>query len=217
MSQIVVIIITIEIEYIIQSKIQNLNFKTIIIGQLEGNDVEKENIKIVVLLKYLSNFLRVLDIPLINCEISLDLEWSKNCELTSKATRNRIAAQGDNPLVNAINNPTNAVFDITDCKVPLVTLSIENENKLFEQLKEGFKITVPWTKYRSHITNQTANNNLNYLIDPTFTKVNRLFVLAFENEEDRSSFSKYYVPKVEIKDYKVLIDKKPFFEIPIKK
>ena len=57
---------------------------------------------------------------------------------------------------------------------------------------------------------------MNYLIDPTFTKVNRLFVLAFENEEDRSSFSNYYEPKVEIKDYNVLIDQKPFFEIPIK-
>ena len=50
------------------------------------------------------------------------------------------------------------------------------------------------------MTNQTKTNNLNYLIDKTFTKVNRLFVLSFENEEDRTSFSKYYVSKVEIKD-----------------
>ena len=61
-------------------------------------------------------------------------------------------------------------------------------------------MTVPWNKYRSEISNQTANNNLNYFIDPTFTKVNRLFVLAFQNEEDRSSFSKYYTSTVEIKD-----------------
>ena len=57
---------------------------------------------------------------------------------------------------------------------------------------------------------------MNYLIDPAFNKAHRLFVLAFENEEDRSSFSKYYVPKVEIKDYNVLIEQKPFFETPIK-
>ena len=66
------------------------------------------------------------------------------------------------------------------------------------------------------MSNQAANNNLNYLIDPTFADVNRLFFLSFENEEDRTSFSKYYVPKVEIKDFNVLIDGKPYFEIPVK-
>ena len=71
-------------------------------------------------------------------------------------------------------------------------------------------------KYRSEMSNQTKNNNLNYLIDPTFTNVNRLFVLSFENEDERTSFSKYYVPNVEIKDFNVLIDGKPFFEIPVK-
>ena len=66
------------------------------------------------------------------------------------------------------------------------------------------------------MSNQTKNNNLNYLIDPTFTNVNRLFILSFKNEDDRTSFSKYYVPKVEITDFNVLIDGKPFFEIPVK-
>ena len=169
-------------------------------------------------LRYLNNSFRTLDIPLINCEISLDLRWNKNCVLLSKATRNQIAAQDDKPLVPAINNPTNAEFLIADCKlyVPVVTLSAGNENKLLEQLKTRFKITVLWNKYRSQISNQTVNNNLNYLIDPTFTKVNRLFVLAFENEEHRSSFSDYYVPKIEIKDFNVLINQKPFFDIPVK-
>ena len=64
--------------------------------------------------------------------------------------------------------------------------------------------------------NQTKNNNLNYLIDPTFTNVNRLIVLTFENEDYRTSFSKYYLAKVEVKDFNVLIDRKPFFEIPVK-
>ena len=66
------------------------------------------------------------------------------------------------------------------------------------------------------MTNQTKTNHLNYLIDPTFRKVNRLFVLSFENEEDRTSFLKYYVPKVEIKDFNVLIDEKSFFDVPVK-
>ena len=67
------------------------------------------------------------------------------------------------------------------------------------------------------IINQTKNNNLNYLTDPTFTKVNRLFALLFENEIDRTSFSKYYVPNVQIKDFNVLVDGKRFCDIPTKK
>ena len=66
------------------------------------------------------------------------------------------------------------------------------------------------------MSNQTKNNNLNYLIDPTFNKVNKLYVLSYENETDRTCFSKYYVPKVEIKDFNVLIDGKLSFEIPVK-
>ena len=66
------------------------------------------------------------------------------------------------------------------------------------------------------MSNQVRKNNKNYLIDPAFTNVNRLFALSFENETDRTSFSKYYVPKVEIKDFNVLIDGKAFFEIPVK-
>ena len=66
------------------------------------------------------------------------------------------------------------------------------------------------------MTNQTKNNNLNYLIDPTFTKVNRFFALLFENEKHRTSFSMYYVTNVQIKDFDVLIDGKHFFETPIK-
>ena len=83
-------------------------------------------------------------------------------------------------------------------------------------MKAGFKATIKWNKYRSEITNQAKTNNLNYLIDPTFVKVNRLFVLSFENEDDRASFSKYYKPTVEIKRYNVKIDGKSFFDVPIK-
>ena len=100
--------------------------------------------------------------------------------------------------------------------VPVVTLSAENNGKLLEQLKTGFKRNIKWNKYRSEMSNQNKNNNFSYLIDPAFSKVNRLMDLSFKNENDRTSFTKYYAPQVEIKDFNVLIDEKPFFEIPVK-
>ena len=137
--------------------------------------------------------------------------------LVGKALRNAPDPQ-PNPPIPAINSPTDAKFEITDCKmyVPVVTLSAENDNKLLEQLKSGFRITIKWNKCMSQMSNQNKNNNLNYLIDPTFSNVNRLFVLSFENEEDRTSYYKYYMPRVEIKDYNVLIDGNAFFELSIK-
>ena len=104
------------------------------------------------------------------------------------------------PAVAAIDNRTNATFKITDTKlyVPVVTLSIENDKRLSGQLKTGFNRTIKWNKYRSEMTNQTQNNNLIYLIDSTVTKVNTLFVLSLENENDRTSFSKYYAPNSQI-------------------
>ena len=79
-----------------------------------------------------------------------------------------------------------------------------------EQLKSGFKRTIKWNKCRSEMTNQTKTDQLNHLIDPTFIKINKLSFLSFENEKDRISFSKYYVPKVEIKDFNVSVDEKTF-------
>ena len=187
------------------------NYKTSITGKLESNNAEKDDVEIVVPLKYLSKVWRTLDIPLINCEVYLTLTWSENCVIRGKATRE--ADPDADPAVAGINNPTDATFNLKDTKlyVPVVTLSAENDNKLLEQLKTLFNRTIKWKKYRSEMSNQTKTDNLNYLIDPTFTNVNRLFVLSFENENDRISFAKYYVPKVEIKDFNVLIDGKPFF------
>ena len=150
---------------------------------------------------------------MVNCEVSLTLSWSGTCVITSMGKRILVARQP-----NRGDSPESATFKKTDSKlyVPVVTLSTENDNKLLEQLKTGFQRTIKWNKYRSEMSNQTKNNNLNYLIDPTFTNVNRLFVSTFENEDDRTSFSKYYVSKVEIKDFNVLMDGKPYFEIPIK-
>ena len=114
--------------------------------------------------------------------------------------------------------PTNATFKITGTKlyVSVVTLSTKDDNDFLEQLKSGFKRTIKWNKYRSEMINQIKTNHLNHLIDPTLIKVNRLFVSSFENEEDRTSFSKYYVPKVKIKDFNVLIDGKSFLDVPEK-
>ena len=74
--------------------------------------------------------------------------------------------------------------------VPVVTLSAQEDNKLLEQLKTGFKKTIKLNKYISEMSNQDKTDNLNYLFDPTFSKFNRLFVLSFENEADRTSFFK---------------------------
>ena len=131
--------------------------------------------------------------------------------MTDITTQTARAAHGDNPARPAINTPTNATLKITATKLPVVTLSTEDDdNSFLEQLKSGFKRTIKWNKYRSEMTNQTKTNNLNYLMDPTFNKFNRLFVLSFQNEEDRTSLSKYYTPKVEIKDFNMLIDGKSF-------
>ena len=120
----------------------------------------------------------------------------------------------------AIVAPPGAKFKITDTKLYVpVTLSKENHTKLLEQLKSGFKRTIKWNKYRSQMTVQPQNNNLNYLIDPTFTNVNRLFVLSFQRitgennttKDRRDSFSHYYVPNVRIKDFNVLINGKKIF------
>ena len=102
---------------------------------------------------------------MINCEVESILTWSKNWAFADMIT------QYDNPATNpAIAAPTGLEFQITDTElyVPLVTLSNENDTKLLEQLKSGFKRTIKWNKYRSQITVQPQNNNLNYLIDPTF-------------------------------------------------
>ena len=110
--------------------------------------------------------------------------------MTEKAIREELLAGDDpaaEPAVNSINRPKDLRFSVTDCKlyVPVVTLQAEYQNQLYKDLKTGISIDFTWSKYRSQMINQTATNNLNCLIDPTFNNANRLFVLAFPNEEDR--------------------------------
>ena len=123
------------------------------------NNLIKNNVKIVIPLKHLSNFWRSLNIPLINCEVELILTWFKNCVLRNKSTKD--AHYNDDLVVRKIDNPENAIFQITDTKlyVPVVTLSKENDLKLLEQLKSGFKRTIKWNKYTSQMTIQLQNNN----------------------------------------------------------
>ena len=106
------------------------------------DNLTKNDVKIVVPLKYLSNFWRHLDIPLINCEVEPILTWFKHCVLIDKSTRE--ADYNADPNVYEINNPEDATFKITDVKlfVPVVTLSKENDIKPLEQLKTGYKRTI---------------------------------------------------------------------------
>ena len=85
-------------------------------------------------------------------------------------------------------------------------------------MRQRFKITIYWNKYRSEIAIQRKNNNLDYLIDPSFRNINRTFVVSFKNGNSdtmRDSFKKYYMPLVEIKDFNALIDNKTFFYQPV--
>ena len=166
-------------------------------GQTGDNGTK--NVEIMVPLKYLSNFWRTPEMPLINCEITLDLNWSEKCIIVAT----NIANQG-------------ATFSITDTKlyVPVVTLATQDNAKLPEQLKSGFKRTINWNKYQAKVSTERVNQYLDYLIDPSFQGVRRLFVLPFENEAQRTSEKRYYIPTREIKN--VTIDGQNFFDQPIR-
>ena len=161
------------------------------------NNRNTKDVEIIVPLKYLSNFWRTLEMSLISCEVNLIFTCSKDCVITNSTGEEK--------------------FAITETKlyIPVVTLSTRDNEKLLQQLKSGFKKTISWNKYESSIKTSAQNRYLNYLINPSFQGVNRLFVLSFENENDRTSHSTYYLPKVEIKDYNVMRDDRNFFDQPI--
>ena len=177
----------------------SFNFKVKITGQT-GNDGTKD-VEIIVPIKYLSNFWRTLEMSLINCEVNLILTWPSTCFLIATGNQNQ-----------------NATFAITDTKlyVPVVTLSTQEDTKFFQQLKSGFKRVINWNKYLSKPELLAQNPNLNHLVEPSFQGVNRLFVLAFENDDDRTSDDQYYLPTVEIKDYNIVINGENVFDQPIK-
>ena len=132
-----------------------------------------KDVEIIVPLKYLSSFWRTLEIPLINCEVNLILTWSSTCVISSETGETK--------------------FKITDTKlyVPVVTLSTQDNAKLLQQLKSCFKRTINWNKYQSNLKTYAQNRYLNHLFNPSFQRVNRLFVLSFQNENNETSHSTY--------------------------
>ena len=123
--------------------------------------------------------------PLINCEVELILNWSANCVIIYTDVANQV--------------PTFTITQ-TNLYVLVVTLSTQDNAKLLPQLKSGFKRTISWNKYLAKPELLAQNANLNHLIEPSFQGVNRLFVLAFENDTQRTSNKRFCIPNVEIKD-----------------
>ena len=109
------------------------------------------------------------------------------------------------------------IFEITETNlyVPVVTLSTQDNAKLLPQLKSGFKRTISWNKYLAKPELLAQNANLNHLTEPSFQGVNRLFVVAFENNAQRTSNKRYHLPNVKIKDYNIMLDQKNFFDQPV--
>ena len=97
-----------------------------------------------------------------------------------------------------------------------MTLSIQENTKLLQQLKSGFKRVINWNKYLSKPELLGQNPNLNHLVEPSFQGVNRFFVLPFENYTQRTSHSGFHLPNVEIKDYNIMINGENFFDQPTK-
>ena len=168
----------------------SFNFKTKITGQTK-DDGEIENVEIMLPLKYLSNFWRTLEMPLINCEVEFILNWYENRVIIST----NVADQ----------NPTFTIME-ANLYVPVVTLSTQDNAELLPQLKLGFKRTISWNRYLQKPDLLALNANLSHLTEPSFQGANRLFVLTFENNAQRVSNTRYQLPNVEIKDYNVMID-----------
>ena len=144
--------------------------------------------------------------PLINCKIHLELNWNNNCVMYGADTY----AGGNNA------NDRETTFKITSTKlyVPAVILSTKDNVNLTKQLSEGFKRSVYWNEYKSKIETKTADNDniTRFPLDASFQGANRLFVLAFNNTDnnankiERDSHRKYFLPRVDITNYNVLID-----------
>ena len=164
--------------------------------------IVKLNVKVVVPLKYLRNFFRSLELPLINCKIKLNLTWKKECVLSTDA--------GD------------AVFIINDTRlyVPVVTLSKEDNKNFIEQENKGFQRSIYWNEYKTKEQNKNVANNVFKYInqDPSFQGVIRLFVMAYLRGGDnphRNNRRKYYLPRSDFNKYNVVIDGRNSYDSPI--
>ena len=181
-------------------------------------DGTKKGVKIAVPLKYLSNFWRSLEMPLINCKVEFSLNWIENYVSTT-------AEMGANTNATGADGAT---FKITDAKryVPVVMWSAENNVKLVKQLNEGFKRPVYWNKYKvidNKVVEIDAANKEKHIrewFDLSYQGVKRLFVPAYDNTEGNNqvsvnSFKKYFLPRVKIENYNIKIDGKNFYDQPI--
>ena len=139
--------------------------------------------------------------PLINCEVNLILTWSADCVII---------------YTNAANQVPTFIITETNLYVPVVTLSTQDNAKLLPQLKSGFKRTISRNKYLSKPELLPQNPNLNHLVQPSCQWVNRLFVLVFEGDAERTSNKRYYILNVEIKDYNAMVNGKNLFDQPVK-
>ena len=180
----------------------NLEINDEHVDPVVNNNVARLNVKVVVPLKYLSNFFRSLEMPLIDCKIRLNLTWKKECVFSSQ--------RGD------------GLFIINDTKlyVPAVTLSKEDNKDFTEQQNKGFQRSIYWDEYKTKEKNEDADNNVfKYInLDPSFQCVNRLFVMAYSRADDqpnRNSQQKYYLPRIDLKRYNVIIDELNFYDNPI--
>ena len=161
---------------------------------------------------------------MINCEIELDLLFSEEYIIFEISITPRVVGNPDvNPPVPGVGTiqTTGETFPRNNAKfyVPCVTLSINDNIKFVENIKQGFKRTISWNKYKSEVTTQAKNNNLDYLIDPTVRNINRLFVVSLKNRTDdptRDLFDAYYMPVAEINDFNTFIDNKPIFDQLVK-
>ena len=181
-------------------KIKLLGNVTEVAGNAAG--VRRLNVKIVVPLKYLSNFFRSLEMPLINCKIKLNLTWKKECVLSTGVGE--------------------AVFIINDTKlyVPVVTLSKEDNKDFIEQRNKGFQRSVYWNEYKTKEINENTDANVfKYIkLDLSFQGVNRLFVMAYNRangQPTRNGQRKYYLPKIDLEKYNVIIGGRNFYDNPI--
>ena len=165
----------------------------------DPNGISRLSVKVVVPLKYLSNFIRSLEMPLINCKVKLNLTWKKECTLST--------------------NAGNSVFIINDTKlyVPVVTLSKEDDKDFIEQQNKRFQRSIYWNEYKTKEINENADANVfKYVnLDPSFQGVNRLFVMAcnrVDGQPTRNEQQKYYLPRIDLKKYNVIIDRRNFYD-----
>ena len=141
--------------------------------------------------------------PLINCKIKLNLTWKKECILSTDVG--------------------NAVFIINDTRlyIPTVTLSKEDNKDFIDQQNKGFQRSIYWKEYKTKALTENADANVfKYInLDPSFQGVNRLFVMVYNrvnnNQPTRDGQQKYYLPRIDLKKYNVIIDGRNCYDNPI--